>query len=278
MATALSALDDRVADFRRSLALGDLNSLKMLNIENIESVINMKVFGSATALIYSVKQDNLEIVKWLLKVQGINVNSVDSKGRSALHWAVEAGLSGNEEAVKLLLKQPEIQVDMRDNYGNTAEDLAVEADSEIAIIIKDEIIAKLKKTLEETKKEEKVNVEDTVREMPRFGKRKLESTLEIFQYKKRGHMKEVEKIDKAIDGVKECLKGKDSDETLQEAKKDFECPICFEDMEPPKEIWQCEGGHVLCENCKATIKNCPTCKKAIGSRNRAMEDLYLALF
>jgi len=277
MATALSALDDRVADFRRSLALGDLNSLKMLNLENIESVINMKVVGSSTALIYSVKQDlNLGIVKWLLKVQGINVNEVDSQGRSALHWA--ALDFGNEELVKLLLKQPEIQVDMRDNDGNTAEDLASETDSEIAIIIKDEIIAKLQKTLEETKKEEKVNVEDTLREMPRFSKRKLKSTLEIFQYKKRGHVKEIEKIDKAIDGVKECLKEKDSDETLQEAKKDFECPICFEDMEPPKEIWQCEGGHVLCENCKATIKNCPTCKKAIGSRNRAMEDLYLALF
>jgi len=260
-------------DFARSL--GDLNSLKMLNLEYIESVINMKVFGSSTALIHSVQQDNLEIVKWLLEVQGINVNSVDSKGRSALYWAADIR---NEEVVKLLLKQPEIQVEMRDDDGNTAEDLAVEADSKIAIIIKDEIIAKLKRTVEENKEAGKVNVEDTIREMPRYGKRKLKSTLEIFQYKKRGFMKDVEKIDKAIDGVKECLKGKDSDETLQEAKKDFECPICFEDMEPPKEIWQCEGGHVLCENCKATIKNCPTCKKAIGSRNRAMEDLYLALF
>ena len=166
---------------------------------------------------------------------------------------------------------------MRDEDGDTAEDLA---ESEIGCIIKDAIIVKLKKTLEETKEEEKVNVEDTVREMPRFGKRKLKSTLEIFQSKKRGYMKEVDKLDKAIDGVKECLEEKDPGETLQDAKKDFECPICFEDMEPPREIWQCEGGHILCGTCKAqpNIKNCPSCSKAIGSRSRAMENLYLALF
>lgn len=261
-----------ISVYRRSVTSADLDSLKGIDVE---SVINLKVFSFlSTALIYSVKEGDIGIVKFLLKVDGIDVNAVDNVGRSALHWAAD---SGSQEAVRLLLKMPEIQVEMNDEFGNIAQDLA---DSETASIIQAAIITNLKKTLEDNKAKENVNVEETMREMPRFGKRKLKSTIEIFQSKRRGYLKEVEKLDGAIDGMKECLEEIDPGFTLQEAKKDFECPICFEDMEPPKEIWQCEGGHTICGTCKdqPTIKNCPTCSRAIGGRNRAMENLYLALF
>jgi len=250
----------------------------MLDVKKIGEIINTMRIGQDTALIFSVKRDNrgLEMVKYLLKVDGIDVNAVDIRGRSALHWAADRG---NKEAVDLLVEMPEIQVELKDNDGATAQDLSEWLRSlEIASIIQAAIIANLRKTLKENKAKENVNIEETIREMPQFGKRKLKSTLEIFQSKRRGYLKEVEKLDGAIEGVKECLQERGLN--LQEVKKDFECPICFEDMEPPKEIWQCDGGHTLCGNCKnqPTIKNCPTCSEPIRGRNRAMENLYLALF
>ena len=67
-------------------------------------------------------------------------------------------------------------------------------------------------------------------------------------------------------------------------KKDFDCPVCYEMMAPPRRIFQCPNGHLLCELCMARsgswkIKNCPTCRVSLGpggdvlSRNLAMEKL-----
>ena len=30
----------------------------------------------------------------------------------------------------------------------------------------------------------------------------------------------------------------------------LECPVCMEEMKPPKKIFQCSNGHVICELCK----------------------------
>lgn len=270
----LNAMKNK-ALFNSAMSEADLDLIKVIIEETInkEEVVNMKmVFGAGlktTGLIFSVKQDLPEIVQYLLTVRGIDVNLVDTNGRSALHWA--AG-NGNEDIVKLLVKMPNIQIEKEDDSGNSAQDLA---DSTISCIIKDALIANLKKTLQEN-----VNIEDTVKAMRRYGKRKLNSTLETFESKKRKHLKEVEKLDEAIYEAKECIKNADPVTTLQDAKQDFECPICFEEMKPPTEIWQCDSGHTLCGNCKnqPLVKNCPTCSEDIRGRNRAMENLYRALF
>ena len=34
-------------------------------------------------------------------------------------------------------------------------------------------------------------------------------------------------------------------------EKDFECPVCYETMAPPSRIFQCNNGHLICEDCKA---------------------------
>ena len=34
-------------------------------------------------------------------------------------------------------------------------------------------------------------------------------------------------------------------------EKDFECPVCYEVMSPPSRIFQCNNGHLICEDCKA---------------------------
>jgi len=111
-------------------------------------------------------------------------------------------------------------------------------------------------------------------------KKKFEKELDALETKKKKHKVEIEKLDKEIDGVKKCIDNVDPGETLQDAKKNFSCPTCLEDMAPPKQIWQCISGHTLCSDCKNhhRIKNCPTCDKEIISRNLALENLYNSLY
>lgn len=41
----------------------------------------------------------------------------------------------------------------------------------------------------------------------------------------------------------------------------FECPICFDYAVPP--IYQCQNGHLVCQQCSSKITHCPTCRVAI---------------
>lgn len=42
----------------------------------------------------------------------------------------------------------------------------------------------------------------------------------------------------------------------------LECPVCVEVMKPPRKIFQCSNGHIICEQCKKNpaVKVCPTCR------------------
>ena len=54
----------------------------------------------------------------------------------------------------------------------------------------------------------------------------------------------------------------------------LECPVCLELAWPPKKIYQCREGHIVCDACKANpnLKTCPMCRISFSnnltSRNR----------
>ena len=165
---------------------------------------------------------------------------------------------------------------MKDYDGKTAKNLAK---PELACIILAAINEELKVKLEENKIEA-VCAEDMLQDIQSYNKRKLKATLESLESKKKKHQEDLSKLDRVINEVKKCLNSLDPGETLEEAKTEFECPICMDVMKPPKEIWQCDAGHALCGDCKndPRIQKCPTCRKDITCRNRAMENLYHTLF
>jgi len=49
----------------------------------------------------------------------------------------------------------------------------------------------------------------------------------------------------------------------------LECPVCLEEMKPPKKIFQCSNGHVICELCKNNpeVRSCPTCRVKFRGHN-----------
>jgi len=56
------------------------------------------------------------VVKQLLKIRGINVNSIDDNRETALHWACR---KGHTDVVKQLLKAPGIDINVTNNYEET---------------------------------------------------------------------------------------------------------------------------------------------------------------
>ena len=60
----------------------------------------LAAFSNVAALLEAVNWQNIEALKMLLSVPGIDMNIMDDKGRSAVHMAVKRD---NVEALKLLL-------------------------------------------------------------------------------------------------------------------------------------------------------------------------------
>ena len=59
-----------------------------------------------------------------------------------------------------------------------------------------------------------------------------------------------------------------------------ECPVCYEPFSPPRRIFQCTNGHLICEQCqnKPQLKLCPTCKNMFMGRAIAMEQFLADLY
>ena len=84
------------------------------------------------------------------------------------------------------------------------------------------------------------------------------------------HLQEREALKKSsqngINNINSQLTG--SKLSLEKAKKNMkrkvleeeedlvpECPVCMVEMLPPKQIFQCLEGHLVCSECKPSIKN-----------------------
>ena len=55
---------------------------------------------------------------------------------------------------------------------------------------------------------------------------------------------------------------------LPSLEEDYECPVCFEYMCPPRNIYSCHNGHLLCSVCLSCpkIKTCPLCRDDFAVR------------
>jgi len=72
------------------------------------------------------------------------------------------------------------------------------------------------------------------------------------------------------------------DKSSQNMKRKFqeeeeeapECPVCMTEMLPPKMIFQCSEGHLVCSDCKPRLEACATCRDQNGyiGRNRFAEN------
>ena len=101
---------------------GDLEGVKAALQSGAD--VNSKDEKGITGLMWAVVTKNNEVLKMLLSVPNLNVNSVAYGGLSALHAAV--GRETNDiEALKLLLNVPNINVNIVDSEGESVVHWAV---------------------------------------------------------------------------------------------------------------------------------------------------------
>ena len=86
------------------------------------SEINTK-FDGDTPIVLAVERNNIEIVKILLKIPGIDVNLADDDGETPIMLAI---YGCNVEIVKLLLAVPGININWKNKNGDTPIMLAIE--------------------------------------------------------------------------------------------------------------------------------------------------------
>ena len=65
-------------------------------------------------------------------------------------------------------------------------------------------------------------------------------------------------------------------ERNEEVKRELECPVCLDEMAPPRQVWMCFNGHSICGECM--MESCPTCKTPVDRRNIALEKMATKLF
>ena len=90
--------------------------------------------------------------------------------------------------------------------------------------------------------------------------------------------KSYEKLKEDIEFFERCMEAETFDDVVQLAKR--ECPVCFIEMRINKKIYQCQSGHICCEECFGRIKEgtkiCSFCRVDIASnpiRCRALEEV-----
>ena len=90
--------------------------------------------------------------------------------------------------------------------------------------------------------------------------------------------KKMEAAQKDLDGFGETTGDYRTSPTLD---KEFECLVCLGIMGPPRQIFQCPNGHLICGVCKTNTHgiNCHICRVHLGggyTRSLAMERVIRA--
>ena len=82
------------------------------------------------------------------------------------------------------------------------------------------------------------------------------------------------------DAIKSELHKRTRNDTLEDeparASPIPECPVCYEEMRPPKEIWTCGNGHLICSDCQPDVRDnkCVVrCGSKYSGKAIAMEQL-----
>jgi len=85
------------------------NSLEFLKLVTTKENINMRNSDNKTALIIAIKKKKIDCVKYLINIEGCDIDTVTTKNRSALYYAYNAD---NLELCKLLI-QKGVNIDLK---------------------------------------------------------------------------------------------------------------------------------------------------------------------
>ena len=270
---------------------------------------NIQKNDGSTALMLASKYKHTQIVMELIN-HNADVNLQDSKGNTALHLVLLEKVTDTTINILKLLLSDFTYLEKLNIENKSVIQLAKDSQNqEIIDLIED---YPEQKKIEATKRElKKLQVNQIIKKRKRKLTRLNAVNDEVFDLQQKINQKETrntaltEELNKNREEVKawkcllkrkiesedfktykkleeenkyleKCYETEAFDTVLQPVKR--ECPICFNEIRPHEKIYQCQSGHILCEECFSKIKErtkiCPSCKVEIASspiRCRALE-------
>jgi len=232
--------------------------------------LNAKDQWGRTPLWCAVNQGNLETVSLLVGNRGIKLDTKDSYGKDLIFRAKEKGFI---EIIEVLEKEKQKREFM-------AIDVAVQGHSES--VLREKLEAAENEWFDLEKKHVGQLEELETNCMSAVEKLLLENEEKILQLKDRQGT-EKEMVKRMVETISAKL-GESPSQTISSAPSYElpcpECPVCMENMLPPRRIMQCRNGHIICELCQPKLKEqkCPTCMQGFVGRAVALEQHLRDLF
>jgi len=227
------------------------------------------------------------------------LNAKDQWGRTPLWCAVT---QGHLETVKILIENKDVKLDTKDSYGKDLHFRAKEKGfHDISEVLKkanenrqlEEYSEEVLKTkldsaehqLFELEKKNAGELDDLeIRCSEAVEKLILENEDKICKLKEK-QQEESKILRRLVESINEKImkNPRQADCSAPPAHHLLpcpECPVCMENMLPPRRIFQCKNGHIICEICQPKIKDqkCPTCQQDFVGRAVAMEQHLRDLF
>ena len=244
--------------------------------------LNLRGKDGQNILHYAVRYDKLEIVKYILDSQLIDINDTDTYKNTPVHYACSLG---KLELLKVLLKyDPDVTItnaaglsclDVAGRYLNNR------GDKEQYI----NLIQQYMKQKEDARDNEEIQrAERKLREVKlevllKKKEKKIAAIAHLIEMKSEleGVEKELEEhsaMEREISGLRKQLQEIKNGKTPSNWRSlieisenisfidDSGCPICCHSLKPPVKIYQCSQGHYFCEKCKRnhTMTRCPNCR------------------
>merc|ERR1712130_942136 len=253
--------------------------------------VNTKDTGGRTGLIWAISNEHENVVDIPLAYPNIDINGKDNSGGFPLLFAADWGLTlvvtklgrmpalrgfndqgssgktplslatyyGHLSTVRELLKLPGINVNAADKDGDTPLHGAAEkGNSDVMALLISAPGANLSLTNEDGK---------TAEQLARAGNHT--SVLALIP----GTM---EHVQAEMSALRESMRNMQMGQQRGARIKVPECPVCFEDMAPPVQIFHCVNGHFVCGACKPNVRECPTCRNQTAGRAHGTEEMLKA--
>jgi len=230
--------DTAVKKFVDACRNGDVPMASQLIDEGVD--INDK-YRDLTGLMEAVMHRNGEIVNMLLACPDIDVNIRDEDGDTALYLAM---YMANTEAVGKLLSRGDTRLDITHYRGYTVLHFACSVNKEEYVL---KILAhpSCSKAIVNMKDLEFDVTAETVAE--RMGHHGCVEMIREYLGNDVGQDEE-----DVATGVEQMTLDS-SPQTGSRSALVPECPVCYERMMPPRNIYTCGNGHVICSDCKARM-------------------------
>jgi len=256
---------------------GDVVKMRELLADSDSSKLNAKDQWGRTPLWCAVTQGNIEAVRLMVEHDGVRLDTTDSYGKDLEFRAKEKGYTKIVEVLqKGKLKRQLITNDLNLD-GLSQKSLSDQLESS------EHKLFDLKKKHAQEKLELEISCSEAVEKLILENEQKISKIQERHETEQGMMASQVASINEKLN-KKTCHPASAPATPTSQPSLYLppcpECPVCMENLLPPRRIFQCGNGHLICEICQPKMKEqkCPSCLQGFVGRAIAMEQHLSTLF